>query len=59
MNAGAKHGGSDSGGEIAIGNQPNAGSRRANITNQLFMAWPVKNDNHQVAHVATQCLSNS
>ena len=56
MHAGADNGGGDSGGEVAVADQPDARSGGANIGNQFLVARAVEHDHDQVFHVAIQSL---
>ena len=50
MNSSTDYSGCDSGGEIAITDQANASSCRANVADQLFMAGTVEHNHSEVLH---------
>src|SRR5579884_2275702 len=58
VNAGAAYGGGNPGGEIAIGNEADAGACFANSRDQLGMAGAVEDEDHQIVYATVEATGN-
>src|SRR5215471_2787983 len=54
MHSRSRHSRRDPGREIAIGDEPDARTRLANVADQLLMSWPVQYDHHEIIHAALE-----
>ena len=58
VDPGPDDGGCDAGRQIAVADQPDPGSRLANLGNQLLVPRPVEHDDDQVLDVAVHAFGN-
>ena len=58
VDAGANYSGADSGGEVAVGDEPDASAGGSNLIDQFFMARAVEHDNDKVFDFAVETFCN-
>src|ERR1700683_1988002 len=58
VDAGANYCGADSGGEVAVGDEPDASASGSNPIDQFFMARAVEHDDDKVFDFAVEALGN-